>query len=64
MLPPMLNTNLIDEFNDDQLQNVTERMDLVNAAAQVAERSFLRHKATDCNFYLHSKPRGTSPDIM
>lgn len=41
MLPPMLNTNLIDEFNDDQLQNVTERMDLVNAAAQVAERSFL-----------------------
>lgn len=45
MLPPMLNINLIDEFNDDQLQNVTERMDLVNAAAQVVERSFLQHKS-------------------
>lgn len=44
MPPPMLDTNLIDEFDDDQLQNVTECLNLVNAAAQVVQRSFLLHK--------------------
>jgi len=37
-------TDLIDEFNDDELQNVTKRVYLVNAITQVVQCSILHQR--------------------
>jgi len=43
-------TNLIDKFNNDQLQNVTKRVHLVDAVTQIVERSVLHQQQTLLKF--------------
>jgi len=39
-----MTTYLVDKFDDDQLQNVTKRVYLVNAVTQVVQSSILQQQ--------------------
>ena len=54
--PQTVPTYLVDEFDDDELQDVTEGVHLVDAAAQVAEGAVLQARTA-----IHNYTRGDGP---
>lgn len=43
-VPNKLDSHLVDQFNNNQLQYITKSVDLINACAQVFQSSFLHSK--------------------